>query len=309
LYSNTIDTIYHCGAIVNHVFPYQDLKHVNVDSTKEILALACSGKQLKRIHYMSTASVFSPKYHRGRDLTEHTPLMLQELPDLGGYAQSKWVSERLCKEAFDRGVPVTIYRIGMASWSTKTGFSNYRDWFDRLLFGMLCLPGAPVSSAVLNLIPVNFVAEIIVKLANTVSASKDFEIFHLSHSSPVPFTELVKGLIALNVDEQCQDISEEVRDEIKSHQKALAKNQTHKEWVKSLIAAIQEASETGNAPRANVLSSLLLFDSGIPDDSRWRFSVEHTKKRLDSHLWCPTIEPKDIGTLAIQLAKRLQGSL
>ncbi|TMD63194.1 MAG: amino acid adenylation domain-containing protein, partial [Chloroflexi bacterium] len=67
--AETLEVIYHNGALVNTLYPYQELKAPNVLGTQEILRLATHGK-VKPLHYISTLSVFS-----------HTAT-LQELPIL-----------------------------------------------------------------------------------------------------------------------------------------------------------------------------------------------------------------------------------
>ncbi|MFD1907761.1 SDR family oxidoreductase [Paenibacillus rhizoplanae] len=44
-----------------------------------------------------------------------------------GYQQSKWVSERIMALAKERGIPVSIYRVGRISGSSTTGACQTRD--------------------------------------------------------------------------------------------------------------------------------------------------------------------------------------
>jgi hypothetical protein len=55
LMASKLDVIYHNGALVNFVYPYQALKKLNVLGTQEILRLASQVK-LKPVHFISTAS-------------------------------------------------------------------------------------------------------------------------------------------------------------------------------------------------------------------------------------------------------------
>src|SRR5699024_3932441 len=54
-----IDVIYHGGAEVNFMIPYEEAKFTNVYGTKDIIRLATS-KKVKPVHYISTLSVFAP---------------------------------------------------------------------------------------------------------------------------------------------------------------------------------------------------------------------------------------------------------
>ena len=55
--ANTVDIIYHCGAMVNFVKPYSVLAPTNVHGSCEVLDLACQGR-LKPINHISTVGVF-----------------------------------------------------------------------------------------------------------------------------------------------------------------------------------------------------------------------------------------------------------
>ncbi len=104
-----VAAIYHNGALVNFIQPYKALKAANVLGTEEVLRLACYGKS-KAIHYVSTLSVFSDtsaiNSHSYKENDE--PKLSANL--VNGYAQSKWVAEKLVRLARDRGVQVTVYR-------------------------------------------------------------------------------------------------------------------------------------------------------------------------------------------------------
>ncbi len=51
-----MDNIFHCGATVNWVLPYAQLREPNVQGTIEILQFAISG-QLKKLNFISTMGV------------------------------------------------------------------------------------------------------------------------------------------------------------------------------------------------------------------------------------------------------------
>ena len=47
------------------------------------------------------------------------------------------VAEKLVTEARKRGLCVNIFRLGMVSWDTERGHYNQRDWFNRLITGII----------------------------------------------------------------------------------------------------------------------------------------------------------------------------
>src|ERR687890_465740 len=100
-----VDLIIHAAAVVNLVYPYSALKAANVGGTREVLRLACR-HGAKPMHHVSTNGIFPP----GNGLCEEET-DLEELAEAreDGYGQSKWVAERLVREALGRGLPVCVY--------------------------------------------------------------------------------------------------------------------------------------------------------------------------------------------------------
>jgi thioester reductase-like protein len=99
----------------------------------QILKLASVGG-IKPLHLISTLSVFEPT-QCGFKITEKTKLGNgQHL--MGGYAQSKWVADKLAFSAHAAGVPTSIYRLGYVSASSTTGASNELDSFNMIVRGM-----------------------------------------------------------------------------------------------------------------------------------------------------------------------------
>jgi thioester reductase-like protein len=170
-----VDEIYHNGAQVNFLYNYQALKKANVGSTLEIIDLATS-KKLKRIHYVSTLSVFSPLDHSAGRCAETTMPGGKTLQ--GGYAQSKWVAEQLLLQANSHGLPLSVYRPGRITGDSVRGIANTDDFFYQVLKGCyeLMMDYYP-EDVYMDMTPVDYVSNAIVKLART--AGPEVEIYHL----------------------------------------------------------------------------------------------------------------------------------
>ncbi|OUL26116.1 non-ribosomal peptide synthetase [Nostoc sp. 106C] len=159
-----LGVIYHNGAWVHHASPYSTLKAANVLGTQEVLRLASQIK-IKPVHFISTVSVFSAPQGTGVKLvSEESNLDDYQIPE-GGYAQSKWVAEKLVNIARDRGLPVSIYRPGRISGHSKTGAFNPNDFFYRLLIGCVQLGSVPEREFFDSLAPVDYVSKAIVYLS------------------------------------------------------------------------------------------------------------------------------------------------
>jgi amino acid adenylation domain-containing protein/thioester reductase-like protein len=184
-----VDLIYHCGAQVNIMASYNSMRGSNVQGTQEVIKFATS-MQDKPIHYISTLS--------SAYLKDANDALVEEFPteqyhDLfGGYAISKWVSERLLTELKDRGLPVTIYRSGYISGHSTTGMTSLNDALLMLIKGCIELGFAPDLKEKITILPVDFVSKAIVKLS--LAAAGHSSVFHLDHPVGMMWTDLVAWL-------------------------------------------------------------------------------------------------------------------
>ncbi|MET9698537.1 amino acid adenylation domain-containing protein [Streptomyces sp. NPDC006529] len=157
------DVIHHCGADVNFLYPYEQLRPANVDGTGELIALAA--RRGVPLHYVSTIGVVHGFGAAGvREVTEDTPLDHVELLSMG-YTESKWVAEELLRKAARAGLPVAVHRP-----HEITGDSLSHTWDSGAalceLFKVITELGlAPDLPVALNFVPVDHVAASIAHLA------------------------------------------------------------------------------------------------------------------------------------------------
>jgi amino acid adenylation domain-containing protein/thioester reductase-like protein len=121
--ARSTDVIYHAGAVVNFIYPYEELRAANVAGTREVIRLAGLGRGIP-VHYVSSTAVLAGLGVMGvREVTEDTPLAY---PDrLGvGYVETKFVAEELLRSAGRAGLPVAIYRPLDIIGSRRTGAWN-----------------------------------------------------------------------------------------------------------------------------------------------------------------------------------------
>ncbi len=180
--ANTIDVIYHSGAMVNFVKPYSALEDTNVQGTHQILKLACQGK-LKPINHISTVGVFgATAYFTGRPTVyENDDLNLSRdfLCWDDGYAQTKWVAEKLVLDARRQGIPITVFRPGFIMGSSQTGATNPNDFLSRSIKGCIQLGYYPDLANFKNqVVTVDYASRAIVHLSQ--QSSLVGQTFHLS---------------------------------------------------------------------------------------------------------------------------------
>jgi thioester reductase-like protein len=175
------DFVIHAAAAVNLVYPYPALEAPNVGGTREALRLACRHKT-KPFHFVSTDGIFPPNAGLCAEDAD-----LDSLADAreDGYGRSKWVAEKLVREAASRGLPACVYRPGFISGHSQTGASNPRDLLVAVLSESLRLGAAPeVEGWRIDLTPVDFVAAAILGIAGHLGAAGG--TYHLANPDPVP---------------------------------------------------------------------------------------------------------------------------
>jgi amino acid adenylation domain-containing protein/thioester reductase-like protein len=187
--ASTTDAIYHNGGAVDYVSPYYRLKPINVLGTQEVLRLA-SRVKVKPVHFTSTLGIV-PRTSSPDQAITREPYVVESAEHLkGGYLQSKWVAEKLIAQAWSRGIPVSIYRPGYITGSSRTGVWNTDDFICRMIKGCIQLGAAPDTEAMVDMIPVDYVATAIVHL------SKQKELpgraFHLTNPRPISFRDFVE---------------------------------------------------------------------------------------------------------------------
>jgi thioester reductase-like protein len=179
-----IDSIFHSGALVKWTYPYIGLRAANVVGTQEILRLAASHR-VKPVHFVSTVGVFASSDAQ-RLVTESDALETSG-PLFVGYAQSKWVAEKLVVHAAHRGLPVTIHRPNIAPHSV-TGVFNPSDHVSLMLRGCVQLGAAPDLDLQVSGAPVDYVAAAIVHLSGLSEAFG--RVFHLVNDNGMTWNAL-----------------------------------------------------------------------------------------------------------------------
>jgi thioester reductase-like protein len=189
--ARTIDTIYHNGASVNWIFPYESLKAANVFGTQEVLRLACQ-HTVKPVHYVSSLSVFPLLFNTEAKVFREEDDLAQSGVLYGGYTQSKWVAEKMVAIARSRGMPVCIYRPGLITGHSRTGTWNTDDVTCRIFKSIIELGSTPDVYRTVEMTPVDYASQAIVHLSRQ-SASLG-KVFHVINPHTVPWRALFDWL-------------------------------------------------------------------------------------------------------------------
>ncbi|WP_018969775.1 thioester reductase domain-containing protein [Rubritalea marina] len=160
-----IDTIFHSGAWVNFVYPYDKLKPAHIDATETVMRLATSdkGKPIA-FHFISTLGVIMSTGYSDEDVVmEDAPLEhIEGL--LNGYEQAKHVADKMAYIGMtERNIPTAIYRPGMVGGVSTTGEYHKTDEFLSSFYkGCLQLGSWPLLNTTWEVVPVDFITKAIV---------------------------------------------------------------------------------------------------------------------------------------------------
>ena len=179
-----VTAIFHVGARVDWLRPYEDLRAANVDGTATAISFALTARA--ELHHISSGAVSAV-----------TPIP-SELVHESGYTASKTIAEALVTKAVDsHGLRATIYRCGAVTTSTATtAVVNRHDYPSRLIESCLQLSMCVDSEAIFETIPVDLCAKIIVAVAS--SKSERPMVLPISNTASWTYCDLARELHSLD---------------------------------------------------------------------------------------------------------------
>lgn len=185
-FARRVSSIVHCAAQVDWASPYEHLRSVNVEATRNLLRFACT-TTAKDFHFVSSVVAGYSTCER-TSFDEDAPAADPAGLHLG-YARSKWVAERLVESARGRGLAATVHRPSLIAGHSVSGVGNDDDLFSRMLRGCVELGWAPGLDWQLDACPVDFVASAIAAVAS--AECKPPRTIHLRNPRPARWTEAV----------------------------------------------------------------------------------------------------------------------
>ncbi|WP_071189201.1 non-ribosomal peptide synthetase [Trichormus sp. NMC-1] len=278
--AHQVDVIYHNGAWVNHIYPYSVLKSANVLGTQEILRLACLGKT-KPVHFVSTTSIFSQSGISGVQIITEADNSDTYPVNTNGYVQTKWVSEKLLATARNKGIPISIYRIGRVSGHSQTGVFNINDLLYKLIIGCIQLGSVPNRDIQEDIMPVDYVSKAIVYLS-TQEKSLD-KAFHLFNNQVLHTDNLLRVIHSYGYQ---------------------VKQVPYQDWRSQLINTV------GDLPKHPLYPLIPLFSAKTsPGKSEQSGTLQFDSQNVitglaDSSIICPDIDDKLLATYISYLANQ-----
>ncbi|BDU23177.1 non-ribosomal peptide synthetase [Dyella sp. GSA-30] len=180
---STVDMVYHSASAVNFIQPYSYMRRDNVQGLREIIQFAAAGK-LKPLALLSTISVYSWGHlHTGKrvmlesdDIDQNLPAVITDI----GYVRSKWVMEKVADLAAKKGLPLMTFRLGYATFHSKTGVCAEYQWWSRLVKTCLTQGTVPALRDLREgLTTVDYMVRAIAHISrNPAALGKKFNLIH-----------------------------------------------------------------------------------------------------------------------------------
>ena len=194
--AHSVTHIFHSAAVVHLTRLYDELAPTNVDGLMTILELQRSGP-LKVLNYCSTLSVFvSTDQNQGLLFEEDDLLGVGRV--YGGYAQSKWVAERILWERDDEHTPSRIFRLGLLTANSITHVSSTHDYLARFIAGLIELggiPEGPRDQLRFDMTPVDYAAHAMVTLGTAQPQTlQGRRVYHIANSPGLSLDDMTLAL-------------------------------------------------------------------------------------------------------------------
>ncbi|MEU4805395.1 amino acid adenylation domain-containing protein [Actinosynnema sp. NPDC023587] len=161
--AESVDAIYHNGALLNFVLTYRQMVPSLVNSTADVLRLATK-YATKPLHLTSTLGVFLGTDYDGRLISEtdrpEDPTGLDT-----GYNTAKWVADMMVLLARDRGLPVSVHRMAAIVGDVRTGTAKTDSYLSRQIRTCAATGVVPRTGDVIDMLPVDRLAGAIAGLS------------------------------------------------------------------------------------------------------------------------------------------------
>jgi thioester reductase-like protein len=190
---NGADVLIHNAWGVNFNQTLESFEPTHIKGIRNLIDLALASKQHAHIHFVSSlSSVGNWSAYKAGPVTE-VPLTEYGVAQKPGYGESKHVSERILQIAHERcGLPINILRVGqVAGPSTADGTEWHQyEWLPSLVKTSKALQMIPETLTVVDWVPVDTMAEIIIDLVHS-GADQDgpyLRIFNLLNPNSTPWS-------------------------------------------------------------------------------------------------------------------------
>lgn len=193
-----VTDVYHCGASVNMAGSYRRLAAVNTVGTARVLKFceAAGDAGSKRLHHISTLSVFLRARRCGLDSVPEHAMPTEHMHGDFSYPRSKYEAETLVAAHARKGLPATVYRPGLILADWRDGAAPPDDFIACLLAASIATGRFPETDGALPVITVDHAARMIAALSLTARTPSRLGIYPVLRPEPLPVHEFAEQLRA-----------------------------------------------------------------------------------------------------------------
>lgn len=190
-----VDVIYHSGAWVNSIYPYEKLRATNVEGTRTALHFA-GHQRTKPLHFISTLAIYFDDTLQERTILHETDIPALEPSLRGGYKRSKWVADCMVRNAMARGLPAAIYRPARITGHSQSGIlGDTNDLLTILLKGCILMGTYPDLSIDVPMVPIDYITRSVGYLSQQEASLG--KAFHFFNAPAIAWDELWRILQSL----------------------------------------------------------------------------------------------------------------
>ena len=193
------DLIIHNAWKVDFLQSVKSFEVTHIAGVGHLVNLAVSSSRRPRILFIS--SIASVLGWDGVGSIPERVIMNPAVAGSGGYAQSKYVAERVLYEASKTsGVRATVVRLGQISGPSEacTGIWNPSDWLPQILHASQLLGAVPKSLGRgddVDWVPIDQLPGILMELAkHDLEKPSEFQVYHVANPTSVSWSSLLPGV-------------------------------------------------------------------------------------------------------------------
>ncbi|RFU33647.1 hypothetical protein B7463_g2658, partial [Scytalidium lignicola] len=204
--ATSVTVVMHNAWKLNFNQTVEDFENDCIRSTMNLLRFCCTGIRKK---FVFTSSISACMGRGAPPSIPETPIGPDPTIALStGYAQSKYIIERLTQKASSvLNIPVTILRVGQLCGSTATGQWNSDEMWP-ILFASSVHPAINALPAlkmkIVDWVPVNaaarVISDVVFQQAEEVDLGKDiYNVHNIANPNPLPWSDLLDILNKSNL--------------------------------------------------------------------------------------------------------------
>ena len=187
--ADNVSEVYHLAATVNMMADYASLRESNVTATRHVAEFCLTGCR-KQLHYASTLSVFVSTSRNEGVVYEHDRLD-EDCTVYGGYAQTKFVCERILLGIPPSLCTINVIRFGLLCGDTSSALSASKDFLGMFMRGASAvgvLPWDNTGQMGIDITPIDIATNITIDIA---TRSRN-GIYHVAAENPLQYNQLCK---------------------------------------------------------------------------------------------------------------------